>query len=207
MKTKVLIKSTALALFNEHGVMNVTLRDVAAALQKSYGNITYHYAGKEVLLQELYHDMQAALQQLGANFGSSEQLLLDIIQAPKTTYTLSLQYRFFFSDFLELQRHYPMLMQEVQKQQQQSMQFYREKLLQLQQMDLLRSDLPQGSIENLMLLSGLVRTFFFIQRPNLPSDAQTDADRYFTQLNLLLWPYLTPTGVKVLQKHSNLSPQ
>lgn len=207
MKTKVLIKNTALGLFNTRGVMNITLRDVAAELQKSYGNITYHYASKEVLLQELYSDLQTALQQLGQNFGVSNDLLRDFILAPRATYEISLQYRFFYSDYLELQRHYPLLMQEVQKQQQQSMQFYREKLLQLQKMGLLRPDLPEGSIEHLMLLSGLVRTFFFIQSPATGTDAQAEADRYFAQLNLLLWPYLTTAGLEVLQKHSNLQAQ
>lgn len=204
MKTKVLIKNAALNLFNVRGVMNVTLRDVASELQKSYGNITYHYAGKEALLYELYSDMQLALQQIGQTFGNGGDLLRDVILAPRATYAISLQYRFFFCDYLELQRHYPTLMQEVQKQQQQSMQFYREKLLQLQKLDLLRSNLPQGSLENLMLMSGLVRTFFFIQSPDLRAVDQTDDDRYFSQLTLLLWPYLTTAGIEVLQKHTDL---
>jgi AcrR family transcriptional regulator len=205
MKTKVLIKATALTLFNQRGVMNVTLRDVAAELQKSYGNITYHYAGKEVLLQELYNDLQLALQQLGQTFGDGTDLLRDFILAPRATYELSLQYRFFYSDYVELQRHYPELMQEAQKQQQLSMQFYREKLLHLQKLGLLRSDLPAGSLDNLMLLSGLVRTFFFIQSPPAVTDAPAEAARYFAQLNLLLWPYLTPAGTTAFQKYTQLA--
>ncbi len=201
MKTKVLIKSTALSLFNQKGVMNVTLRDVAAALQKSYGNITYHYAGKEALLQELYLDMQQALKQIGEQFTKQEQLLYDIIRAPKTTYLLSLQYRFFYSDYLELQRHYPVLMQQVQQQQQLSLQFYKERLMQLQKMGLVRNDLPPGSLDTLMLLSGLVRTFFFIQSPTTAAPSLAEAERYFLQVNQVLWPYLTPAGTAAYQKY------
>lgn len=202
MKTKLLIKNAALNLFNTRGVMNVTLRDVAAALQKSYGNITYHYASKEVLIQDLYKELQSALEQLGQSFGEEEELLRDFIQAPRATYECSLKYRFFYSDYLELQRHFPKFMQEVQMQQRQSMQFYREKLVKLQNMGLLRSDLPAGSLENLMLLSGLVRTFFFIQSPPAMTDSHAEACRYFTQLNLLLWPYLSPAGVAAFQKYT-----
>ena len=59
MKTKHLVKQTARVCFNEKGLMNVTLRDVAAQLDKSYGNITYHYPTKEAVITELFDDMIA----------------------------------------------------------------------------------------------------------------------------------------------------
>lgn len=198
MKTKVLIKTTARMLFNQKGVTNVTLRDVAAALNKSYGNITYHYASKELLLQDLYADMQGLLADIGARLTPHPLLLEAVMQAPMYTYALSRDYRFFYADFLELHRHYPALMEQVQAQQNQRMINFRSMLEDLQAQGLLRTDMPAGQLELLMQLSGLVRTYFFVdgQDEQLGSEAQL---AYCAQVNAVLWPYLTPAGSAIYQ--------
>ena len=40
MKTKQLIINKAIELFNAKGIKNVTLREIASAINKSYGNVT-----------------------------------------------------------------------------------------------------------------------------------------------------------------------
>jgi AcrR family transcriptional regulator len=61
MQTRNQILNTSRLLFNENGVMNVTLRQVAKALGKSYGNITYHFPTKEDVLTALFEEMNAEL--------------------------------------------------------------------------------------------------------------------------------------------------
>jgi len=41
--------------------MNITLREIAEKLNKSYGNITYHFATTEVLINDLFEDMNTEL--------------------------------------------------------------------------------------------------------------------------------------------------
>ena len=61
MKTEKKILNASRLLFNEKGVMNTTLRDVAKYLNKSYGNITYHYATKEEVIFSLLNEMNEEL--------------------------------------------------------------------------------------------------------------------------------------------------
>ncbi|HEY1046766.1 MAG TPA: TetR/AcrR family transcriptional regulator, partial [Bacteroidia bacterium] len=93
MDTKQLIKSKALELLNKEGVRNITLRDVAAALGKSYGNITYHYANKENLLEALYFDMLLELNLISAGLKPGNNLLELILKAPEHTFDLSIKYQ------------------------------------------------------------------------------------------------------------------
>ena len=65
MRTKDKILVTALQLLNEHGVKSVTIRDIAAEMGISHGNLGYHYANMELIIYAL-----------GAS-SASERLALD----------------------------------------------------------------------------------------------------------------------------------
>lgn len=197
MKTADLIKQTALQLFNAQGVMNVTLRQVAEQLNRSYGNITYHYKRKEALLTELYNDLQRELDRLRAKRSSDTNPLKPLMEAPAQTFGISLRYRFFYTDYLELSRHYPELMQMVRGRQTESMQFYRHQLLALQAAGWFRSDLPALCFDDLMLMSGLLRTHLIQLHAAEPSEeALLGAAKrnYVEQVNRLLLPYLSEQG-------------
>lgn len=71
------IINTARRLFNEHGYAGVSMRDIAAALGISVGNLTYHYRRKEELLLAVMAEIRryqqppiapASLPQLNAMF-------------------------------------------------------------------------------------------------------------------------------------------
>ena len=51
------ICSTAVRLFNEHGYDSVSLRQIAAAAGTTIGNLTYHFARKDDLLQAILSDL------------------------------------------------------------------------------------------------------------------------------------------------------
>jgi AcrR family transcriptional regulator len=61
MNIKKQILEASRLLFNEKGVMNTTLRDVAKSMNKSYGNITYHFQTKEDVLFSLLDEMNKEL--------------------------------------------------------------------------------------------------------------------------------------------------
>ena len=57
MRTKDKILVTALQLLNEHGVKSVTIRDIAAEMGISHGNLGYHYANMELIIYALYEQL------------------------------------------------------------------------------------------------------------------------------------------------------
>lgn len=197
MKTKLRILETALALFNRFGFVNVTLREVSAVLNISYGNVTYHYPNKEQLLTAIYQAYVDALVELSDAVGEHPDKLLQMLAAPAATFALSLKYRFLFVDYLELQRQYPDFMAEVHQKQQQRKQWWKAQLFELQQSGILRQDMGSESFDFLMELSGLVRTFFFLHVPFEVDDWAQLQQKYVQQVNAVIWPYLTENGLQL----------
>jgi AcrR family transcriptional regulator len=194
-KTKERIQEASLALFNQSGWVNITLRDVSARLNISYGNVTYHYGSKEKLLEELYANYQQAFVALSTQLTSQSDLFMQVLAAPRGTFALSMKYRFLFVDFLELQRQYPAFMEEVNTSHALRKQGWKLQLLRLQTEGILRDELEDNTFDFIMELSGMVRTFFFLKVTDAHADLMTLEATYVHQVNAIIWPYLTPTGL------------
>ena len=195
MKTKELVKRKAMELFNRNGVRNVTLREVAKALDKSYGNITYHFKTKNDLILELYEDMKEETQEI-LNAFDPQNLLSGILDAPRTTFAISMKYLFFYVDYVEIRRNFEAVYARVEADIELRKQGYLQVLQLLQTKELLREDLTHDDLDYLMDLSGAMRTFFFL---NLSPKSFTDPaleDHYIRYMNKLLFPYLTHKGIQ-----------
>lgn len=194
MKTKDKIKEKATELFNVKGVKNVTLREVAQALDKSYGNITYHFKTKAHLILDLYEDMLGETNDIMRDFDLGN-VFLGILEAPKKTFKISMKYLFFYVDYVEIRRTYEDIYARVEKDNTFRKTSYLQLLIGLQTQGILREELTPKDLDYLMDLSGAMRTFFFI---NLHPDRFIDPeleDNYVYYVNQLVFPYLTPIGV------------
>jgi len=197
MKTKEKIKETARTLFNKEGIKHTTLRHVAAAMGRSYGNITYHYPTKAPLLEALYEDMVAQLQLLSMDIlNSGENLLAVMMNAPMYTFDLSMEYLFFFKDYVEIQRSYPAIAKVFEESNAKRKKTMVQSLLMLQVQQKLRLDLGKEELDYLMELSGVMRTFFFMRTRSEDFERPALKQEYVRYVNQLLMPYLTETGLR-----------
>jgi len=96
--TRDTILQTSQKLFNERGVYNVTLRQIASETNMSQGNLNYHFKKKEDILKELFTQFSIALHseftevaKLGPNF-------YFIFELARKTLVLQMQYRFLIVD-------------------------------------------------------------------------------------------------------------
>ena len=61
-RTRLRLKKTALKLFAQRGIENVSVRDIqAAAGQKNNGSITYYFSSRDALIREIVGDVAAVL--------------------------------------------------------------------------------------------------------------------------------------------------
>jgi len=195
MKTKDKIKTKATELFNKKGFTNVTLREVAKALNISYGNVTYHYKTKNELILALYEDMLAETKAILESF-NPENLFLGLLEAPKQTFKISIKYLFFYVDYVEVRRQYKDLYLRVEKDNALRKTQYLSILQLLQNQGILREDLTLEDLNYLMDLSGGMRTFFFINL--LPEEFNTPnlEEQYISYVNQLVFPYLSGKGLE-----------
>ncbi len=105
MKLKERILKKALELFSERGISSTSPNQIAAALNISVGNLTYHYKTKAVLVKEVYEQMHADSQDFLKLDGYLT--LDDYRKSMKKFRDFMDRHHFFFHDLVHILRHYP----------------------------------------------------------------------------------------------------
>ena len=111
--TKQKILDASLHLFNENGIVNVRLQQIADETGISVGNLAYHFNNKEAITECLVTNVINALQDVLRQYGKYAALV-DLDFFFKEFYRLCNQYRFFNFDILEIKRNFPVLYELLQ---------------------------------------------------------------------------------------------
>lgn len=112
-KTKERILEKALELLNEQGVAQVTIRSIGDQLNMSPGNLSYHYANVDVIVEALYFRLVQDL----------DELILESVQLAQTqgidlrftyrsiehTFAIFQRYKFLMLDFADIMRRHESL--------------------------------------------------------------------------------------------------
>jgi AcrR family transcriptional regulator len=109
MGNKERIIEAAKLLFNEQGVAAVGTNRIAAHLGISPGNLYYHFQNKEEIIRAIFPEISAATEQglfIHDNDVPPEDRLSEIL---KNWITVVWEYRFFYSNLVELLRKDPEL--------------------------------------------------------------------------------------------------
>ncbi len=103
LKEKIIIK--AVELFHEKGLSTVSINQIAAALNISTGNLTYHFKTKAILIKEIYAKMDADSQ----DFIKLEGYLTlnDFRKMIANFRDFMEKHSFFFHDLVFILRNYP----------------------------------------------------------------------------------------------------
>jgi len=104
--TKDKIIESAINMFNEHGIANVRLQQIADESGISVGNLAYHFKNKEAIVERVYENIFKEFSAI-----LSDYLLMDTLSGINETlskyYLFFKEYRFFFTDIFEIERNYP----------------------------------------------------------------------------------------------------
>jgi AcrR family transcriptional regulator len=111
--TKQKILDASLELFNENGISNVRLQQIADETGISVGNLAYHFNNKEAITESLIDNAITALQSLLRQYGKYPSLA-DLDFFFKEYYQLGNQYKFLIFDILEIKRNFPALFEVIQ---------------------------------------------------------------------------------------------
>lgn len=118
-KTKERILEKALELLNERGVAQVSIRGIGDQLNMTPGNLSYHYANVDVIVEALYFRL---VEELDALILESMQLAqLQGIDLPFTyhsierTFAIFQRYKFLMLDFADIMRRHERLKQHFRE--------------------------------------------------------------------------------------------
>lgn len=198
--TKSKILTTALSLFNELGLAKVTLRSIATEMGISQGNLCYHFKKREDILEALYHQLVALMDEVVHQAGMSLPTLNSSFQTSKRMMQYFYDYRFFMLDFVQIMRenerihqHYKAL--SILRQQQFLGMFelwVHEGIMRPEEFD--------REFYNLYLRSTILGDFW-LSSAIIQQDLSIDiVDQYNHIVFQNLYPYLTPKGKKQFQE-------
>lgn len=111
--TKEKILEKALDLFNESGIEKITTRSIAQQLEMSQGNLHYHYANKNVLIESLFEkflaELKASERYTEGNPFEKEQ----VIGSMRDNFQIMFRFRFFFKDNEVVWRRLPQIKESI----------------------------------------------------------------------------------------------
>lgn len=113
LETKQKILDASLQLFNENGIINVRLQQIADETGISVGNLAYHFNNKEAITESLITNVITSLQDLLRHYGKYASLS-DLDLFFKEFYRLCTQFQFFNFDILEIKRNFPTSYESLQ---------------------------------------------------------------------------------------------
>jgi len=192
MRTKKVILDASRLLFNDKGVMNTTLRDVAKYLNKSYGNITYHFKTKEEVISDLLNAMNEELLSL-QQFDKNEDILLYLLNLPKYNYSISVKYLFFIIDYLEIKRNLPSIKTKIDSLNAGRKEKWMNILLQIKEQEYFDEKITLLDLEYILFLSYSVRVTYF----QTEDSGFYNETKYILIVNNLIQPYLSNKGANI----------
>ena len=215
MGTKDKILQKSLDLFNKYGTDAVTVRQIAAEIGMSHGNLCYHFASTDALIEALYlrlvGEMDAVIlmphpENIGRGdlLGDAEALarldLSTMYQTTLKTYTLLYQYRFLMLDFVHIMRRIEFVRTHYQQLSLVRRGQFTFLLNQLKINGLVRADLSEQETNDWISLATLFGDFWLSNAAILYDGNEEDKVRYYADLFMRLGKlYFTERGLNELK--------
>jgi AcrR family transcriptional regulator len=201
MTTKEKILSGSLQLFNKKGLAHVSIRDIAAELNISDGNLRYHFRTKDALVEALFDQLAddigrelAAGAQQGLNISLMKTLLGYLM---KNFYT----YRFLLQDLNSILNTHPATNKKFNKITEERLLLVEQMIAGYVQLGYLKPEPYEGHykklIENIIILS-----HFWINGSQLfyKGPKKAIVEHYTDTIFSLMYPYFTETALAELHK-------
>lgn len=106
LSTKQKILDASIKLFNENGLANVRLQQIASEIGISVGNLAYHFRNKEAIIDAINENLNKEILSVLSQYRVYPNLIDFDVQLTKYFEFLQ-KYPFYFIDLLEVKRSYP----------------------------------------------------------------------------------------------------
>jgi len=197
--TKQKILGYALLLFNEKGIENITVRDIAKKMGISHGNLCYHYPTTNDIAYALYQKLVADLDQRISSIPEEDVIMQELISSSRYAIEKFYEYRFLMLDFVSVMRknikmatHYKNLELYRNKQ-------FKDVFARLRQYGIVRSEQILGEYDNVINIWFILGDFWMAHAEiNFEGTKEEKIGHYSRLIFSLLVPFLTEKGMKML---------
>jgi len=197
MKTRDRILDATRQLFNRQGVTGVSMRDIAAELDMSVGNLWYHFKTKDLIVAELYQqligEMYTQMQQLPPNRDS----IVALLESHRLMFAVQYRFKFFYLNLYDVLDQHPTVKDLYLKFSQQNREVAKGYLREFEQSAVFARSLTERE-RNQLITSGqmLNNTWAIDAELFYAGDAQRKLLHYMQICCQLFYPYLTEDARK-----------
>lgn len=192
-KTRERILEKAVELYNSKGWSSTSLNEIAGALEITRGNLTYHFPGKEELLEAICARMWEGIESKRAtsrSFPSFENLHREV----QLYYDFQQKYAFIFLDSHVL-RH-PLVADKFREMTSQSIEDFKAGIAFSISIGNMKPEEVPGTYSNLAFVTWMLSFFWLAQQIIRGEKAREDGER---MIWALLLPHFTDKGKQALQ--------
>lgn len=200
-KTPEKILDTAHQLFNREGVAAVSLRQIAAAMKISHGNLIYHFKSKQEIIEGLHKRILAAALEENQKLREKEMSIWTLMEMAHSGFRTLYAYRFFMIDLNLIMRENEQLHKEFLEIEKLRALMYREAISDAIQEGIMRKEEYAGEYEQFIKRIRIFSDFWISSSEIYNSGNIEEIIEEHVQLFMnMFYPYLTAKGKKQLSK-------
>ncbi len=210
INTKQKILKAAIHLFNENGMTNVRLQQIADEIGISPGNLAYHFKNKEAIVESVQEDLCKQVSEILSTYRIFPNLM-DFDNQLSKYFSFTKTHPFYFLDVLEINRHYPAIHAKRQIQILKLISQIRKRFDFNQQRGLIKEEPSVGFYDNIANTIWVLMTFWVPQNV-VRNTNNTDQIKPFKEMIWnQMYPCFTEKGIAeyeqliipILKQHSS----
>lgn len=192
--TKRRIVEAAIQLFNESGIANVRLQQIADEVGISIGNLAYHYNNKEAIVLAVCEQIGGDLRDILSEYQKLPNLL-DFDRQLSKVFDFHQAYAFYYEDSSEIRRFYPSVKSQQETFGNKFMAQTAKRLDYHRQLGIVRPEPVAGLYGSIVRNIWLVVAFWPVQRRLFSQDPYVES-HFKEAVWAQLFPHLTEAGAE-----------
>lgn len=195
LNTKQKILNASIRLFNENGLANVRLQQIANETGISVGNLAYHFRNKEAILDAVVENLDEEITEILATYRIFPNLI-DFDHQLSKYFSFLQKYPFYFMDSLEIERVYPEICSRRRDQITKMISQIRKRFDFHYQRGVIKKEPVPGLYDSVAHATWIIITFWMPQHLIREKDTQIKAEPFKEMIFNQMYPYLTEKGIR-----------
>ena len=198
MNTKQKILNTAVHLFNENGLANVRLQQIAGETGISVGNLAYHFRNKEAIVEAVVLRLRKEIRDILSCYRIFPNLMDFDFQLSKY-FSFIQNYPFYFLDWLEIERTYPQISTNRKQQTAKMLHQIRKRFEFNIQRGIIKKE-PRPKIYNNVAISIWTMITFYAPQNLIKGSEQIEEKPFKEMIWHQVYPYFSSEGINEFEQ-------
>lgn len=196
IKTKKVILDAALKLYNQNGVANTSIRQLAKEANISHSNLIYHFPTQEDIIEGLHNLLLNKAIQLNKALYHDKSLLVKLFKTTEVGFSVVYDFRFLFLELHSICKAYPRIKQIIYSVEQIRLEMYSTLINRLISCELIRGEENIGEYKRLIDLIKIYSDHWIESSSIYDFDLGREGiiKKYSFLLMTFFYPYLTDKG-------------